>query len=180
MTDDELTKTQAQTGGAVLGTLLGAGAGALLGMNSSSSSTKILAIVGGAAAGGALGWYAGKCWGDSIVKAKEEYRNSEEYALANLQQIQQRIEDSTKTNNTLMIEIAKAEQAGKIEQERLAIIQQNVQTRKDIINNEIAIATEAMSGASEETGTKLREQIAQLEFQRQEITNNLTRLEQYT
>ncbi len=180
MTDDELTRAQASTIGAIGGTAVGAGLGVALSSGSDDPTVKALAIVGGALVGGTIGLFAGKAWGDSIVKAKSEYRTTEAYALANLEQVEKRVSDATRTNNTLRKEIAAAERSGKIAGSRLSIIRQNVRKRQNLIDADLNTAKDSLSGASAETSAKLRQEIAQLEQQRQEIASNLAKLEQYT
>ncbi len=181
MTDDDLTRAQAQAVGTLGGAAVGAGLGIALRSSASDAKTKVLLITGGAVIGGVAGLLVGSCWGESIVRDKAMYKSDEEYALANLEQMENRVSDARRTNNTLRKEVASAQRAGKIQGERLAIIKNNVKTRKDTINKEIRVAKKSMKGAATaETNAKLREEIKQLEEQAREISANVDRLQQYT
>ncbi len=181
MTDDQLTQTQGVGISSVLGGLLGAGIGVALSSNSNSSSTKALAIAGGALLGAGIGAYVGKKWADSVVQAKHRYASDEAYALANLQQMRNRVSEASETNTTLRKEIASAQKAGRIDKQRLAAIRKNVNDGQQRIQKDISVANAALKGDNTAaTNAELRKQISQLQQQSQELSNNLTRLEQLT
>jgi hypothetical protein len=110
MSDQDRTKAQGAGAGAVVGGLLGAGAGALLGAASGRGTDAIIAgAIGGGVAGAALGGVGGYMYGMKVAEKKAKYASSEDFYLAEINDIQASTATIRKTNQSLSKSVAALE-----------------------------------------------------------------------
>lgn len=89
MSDDDQTKAQGTAVGAIGGAILGGGLGILAALASGGSSDQIMAgaIIGGVA-GGMAGGVAGYQYGMAVAQRKAYYRESEDFYLAEIAEME--------------------------------------------------------------------------------------------
>jgi hypothetical protein len=89
MSDDDKTKAQGTVLGAVAGAVVGGGIGALTGLMVGQGRTEdiIIGAISGGVAGGMAGGVVGYQYGMAVAQRKAEYRNSEEFYISQIQEI---------------------------------------------------------------------------------------------
>lgn len=160
MSDGTKTRTQ----GTVLGTLGGAGLGALAGL-AAGGNTK--SVITGLVVGAAAGAIAGFAWGDSVVKQKEAYASMEEYVKDNNTQLGNRISQTKEYNKKLSKQVAQLRKEGKtLSDEDKKEAKQGI----DLINKDLATAKDAQKEASGAALDELNSKIAQMESEKKTLS----------
>ena len=173
LSDSALTMLQGTGIGAVGGAAAGTGIGAAAASLSGGDSKDVKkAMVIGAVAGAVVGGVIGNRWGASVVKKKEAYANVEQYINANIKQMDTRIAQASKLNNSLNKQIASIQKSGqKLASADKAKLKKTLSANMGLIQTDINNATAAMKDS--ETTSKQREQlrakVAALESQRKAL-----------
>ena len=107
MSDDDKTKAQGTFLGAVSGIIIGGGLGALTGLAVGGSTEDVLAgaIIGGVT-GGMAGGVAGYQYGMAVAQRKAYYRESEDFYLAEIEEINANTQAIESANQRLTREVA--------------------------------------------------------------------------
>lgn len=156
MSDGAMTRTQ----GTVLGTLAGAGMGALSGLVTGGNTESVITgLVVGAAAGAVSGYV----WGDSVVRQKQAYASMEEYVRANNTQLSNRISQTKKYNKKLSNQVAQLRKEGKA---LSAAEKKEARQGLALIDKDLAAAKDARNEANGAALTELNGKIAELSRQK--------------
>ena len=178
LSDSTLTMLQGTgigaAGGAAAGTGIGAAAAALAGGNSKDVKKGMII---GAIAGAVVGGVIGNRWGASVVKKKETYANVEQYINANIEQMNTRIAEASKLNNSLSKQIASIQKSGqKMDQSEKSRLVQTLRTNQGLIRTDIRTAQTALKDP-EATGAqraKLQAKVNSLQAQYDALTQNIS------
>lgn len=175
MPDSVLTQVQGTSLGTGVGAAVGAGVGALVG---DEDRGKAIAI--GAGVGALIGGLAGYAWSQSVVKKKSEYASTEDYIEANIDQLDDRIDDAETMNNRLARQIANLKEDGeKISASDYQSIKKSVNEGKKLIDKDLSNANKALSSAKGEEKKELQEKIAELKKQRSLLISQSSQLDRY-
>jgi len=170
--------TNTKVGGTAIGTgsgaLLGAATGLLFGKDKKDRATA--AIVGGVA-GAAIGAFLGHRWGESVVRKKSEYASQEQYIKANIKQLNTRISDAHRTNESLVSQINSLRKAN----QRLAAndykqYREGVNRGQALIDKDLKTAKSAMKDASGKELADLKAKYAALQQERAAMVSNINTL----
>lgn len=170
--DATTTQVQGTAIGAVGGALLGAGIAALAGGDSK-------AIIASAVAGGVVGGIAGFAWGNSIVKQKEQYAQTEDYFNAHIENLGNRIQQAELSNAKLKKEIAALQsQHKKLSAAEKKKQQETMNNNLSLMDQDINAARSALNDTdiSEKEATALKARIDEAEKAKNELAANVALL----
>lgn len=173
-THSDRTNTMAQGTaiGAVSGAAIGAGIGALFGK-------KYIGL--GSAIGGLVGGAVGYQWAKSVVKKKEAYANNEAWIRANINQLDKRITNVRRSNQSLSQQIATLKKnKQKINSSDYLALKKAANSNAGLIDTDIANAQKAMKDASGDDLARLRTQVKTLRQERATMLSNVSQLGAYS
>lgn len=175
MSDSSLTLLQGTGLGAAGGAAVGAGVGALAG----NSQNRGQAILIGGIAGSVLGGVIGHAWAKSVVKKKAEYASQEEWIKANTKQLDARIADARKLNNSLRDQInTLKKQNASISKSDFTSVKNSVNQKITYLNTDIDTTKANLKGvnSSGQDVQKLRQKLAELQNERQMLLTSVAEL----
>lgn len=203
MSDEDTTKAQGATVGAIGGAILGGGLGVLAALASGGSSEQILAgaLIGGAA-GGIMGGTVGYQYGMAVAQRKAYYRDSEDFYLSEIAQIELNTQAMQSANQQLTREVAALENRkaqldraladGQIDQRGYQVelgalrrqakgIQRNMRPAEEMIGYQRALLEDArQSGTSPQVAQELQRAAAEQEATYETTEKALQRLAEIT
>ncbi len=170
MSDSMVTQMQ----GSGLGALVGGGAGYGLAKAAGASDRTAVGIaIGAALVGGLLGHE----WSMSIVKKKSEYKSTEAYLEANIEQLDDRIDDVQDANEDMVKQINKLKKNNqKIAKADYQKLRKQYNNNKKLVDIDIKNAKLAMKDANGEELAKLRSKLDTLQKERNAMTANINAL----
>lgn len=173
MSDSMATQIQA-TG---IGTLTGAGVGAGVGALVSDDENRGTAIATGAAIGAVVGGLIGYQWGKSVALKKSQYKETEDYIEANINQLDDRIDEAESYNKKLSRQVAQL----KKDNQRISAAEYNkcnttINDGVKQINTALSSARTASKYASGSEKQELASKIATLEKEKQMLLSNRSAL----
>ncbi len=203
MSDEDTTKAQGTTVGAIGGAILGGGLGVLAALASGGSSEQILAgaLIGGVA-GGIMGGTVGYQYGMAVAQRKAYYRDAEDFYLSEIAQIELNTQAMQSANQQLTREVAALENRkaqldraladGQIDQRAYQVelgalrrqakgIQRNMRPAEEMIGYQRALLEDArQSGASPQVAQELQRAAAEQEATYETTEKALQRLAEIT
>lgn len=175
MSDSTATQAQGTGLGALIGAGVGVGIGALVGDDNRGTA---MAIGGGVGAliGGAIGYQ----WGKSVAIKKDQYSKTESYIRANINQLDDRIDEAESYNKKLNNQIASLNKSKKkISVEDYNKVKSTINAGVGQIDTALSSARTAKKYAGADEKKVLNAKIATLEAERKELISNRSALSRY-